>query len=142
MKIENLNKYIMVSLFFTLLLSSCEISGEQGPDNEESATWGLCRYWWRADYLDYDDATIRQQFIFGVDGTGSEIISRSKLGQATTSHEYFFKWYWASDTYRTICLEYGENDVVFMDRVFIADNVFTCFMTGVDMVFYGRQPSY
>lgn len=27
----------------------------KGPDNE-SATEGLCRYWWSADYLDYDDA--------------------------------------------------------------------------------------
>lgn len=137
----NLNKYIMVSLFFTLLLSGCEISGEQGPDNEESATWGLCRYWWSADYLDYDDANIRQKFIFSVDGTGSEIITRSKLGQAT-SHEYFFNWHWVSDSYRTISLEYGENDIDFMDRIFIADNVFTCSMRGMDFIFYGQEKHY
>uniref|UniRef100_UPI00359CA249 hypothetical protein n=1 Tax=Bacteroides thetaiotaomicron TaxID=818 RepID=UPI00359CA249 len=138
----NYNKYTQYSiicLLFVLLLSGCEVSGEKGPNNEESATRGLCQYWWSADYLDYDDANIRQEFIFSLDGTGSEIITRTKLGQTTTSNEYFFNWYWASDSYRTVCLEYGENDVAFMDQIFIADNVLTCFMTGLELTFYGRD---
>lgn len=142
MKIEYFNKYNIIVLLFTLLLSGCEVSGEKGPDNKESATEGLCRYWWSADYLDYDDANIRQEFIFNVDGTGSEILTRMKIGQATTSNEYFYNWYWVSDSYRSIRLEYGDNDIVFMDRVFIADNVFTCFMTGLELTFYGRETHY
>lgn len=88
----NYNKYTLYSivyLLFALLLSGCEVSGEKGPSNEESATRGLCQYWWSADYLDYDDANIRQEFIFSLDGTGSEIITRTKLGQTTTSNEFF-----------------------------------------------------
>ncbi len=130
----------VVFLFFVLLLSGCQISSEKGPDSEEDADYALCRYWWSADYLDYDDATIRQEFIFSVDGTGYEIITRSKLGQATTSDEYSFSWYWTSDSYRSICLEYGENDILFMDRLFIADNVLTCFMAGSELTFYGKIP--
>lgn len=105
MRKRNYTKYSIVFLLFALLLSGCQVSGESGPDNEEDANYALCRYWWSADYLDYDDATIRQEFIFSLKGTGSEIITRTKLGQATTSKEYFFNWYWASDSYRTWNME-------------------------------------
>lgn len=139
MKQKNYYLCSAVFLLLVLLLNGCEVSGTKGSDNKDSATRGLCQYWWSADYVDYDDATIRQEFMFSIDGTGNEIITRMKIGQPTTSNEYFFTWYWTSDSYRSIGLEYGENNVAFMDRVFIADKVFTCFMSGVELTFYGRE---
>jgi len=125
-----------------LLLCSCEISGEDGPSDEKSATKSLCKYWWAADSLDYDGTTIRQQFVFSADSTGSEIITRTKVGEMTTSKEYFFNWYWESDSYRSIGIKYGKNNIIFMDEIFITDNVLTCFMDGSNLTFYGQEAEY
>ena len=92
--------------------------------------------------MDYDGTTIRQQFVFSADSTGSEIITRTKVGEMTTSKEYFFNWYWESDSYRSIGIKYGKNNIIFMDEIFITDNVLTCFMDGSNLTFYGQEAEY
>lgn len=78
-------------LFIFAILFTCGCTSDEinGPKDENTATYYLCKYWWRADYIDFDDANISQQFNFNTDGSGSEILVRSKLGQTTESKEYF-----------------------------------------------------
>lgn len=129
-------KYFVIAIC-TILLYSCEISVSVGPDDENSANDGLCKYWWYMNYTDFDDAHISHQINFNIDGEGREIFTRSLFGQ-TDSHEYYFNWYWISDSYTSICIEYNENDVSYMDEVFIVDDEFTCVMQGEHLTFYGR----
>jgi len=71
-----------------------------------------------------------------------EIITRSKVGQTTTSEEYFFNWYCESDSYRYINIKYGKNSVTFIDQIFITDNMLACFMDGSNLTFYGQEAEY
>lgn len=132
-------RFVFNILFFLISVYGCVKSEINGSINEKTATYDLCKYWWRADYIDFDSADISQQFNFNTDGSGSEIWVRSKVGQMTESKEYFFNWYWNSNNYDhvSLCIEYGENSVVFMDQVIIMDNVMTCFMGSEKYIFYG-----
>lgn len=128
-------KYVTL-VVCTALLYGCEISGSLGPVDEGVANDALCKYSWQMSYTDFDDAYISWRFIFYTNGEGEEIISRSLFGQ-TTSQEYWFDWYWSSDSYTSLCLEYGANDVSYMDQIFIMDNELTCVMNDATLVFYG-----
>lgn len=118
-------------------LYGCEICGSNGPESEEVASEALCKYWWYMNYTDFDNATIKLQLHFSLDGKGREIISRSIFGQ-TDSREYEFTWYWVSDAYASICMKYGENNVSYIEEIFITDDVLTCFREGNRLTFYGR----
>lgn len=97
----------------------------------------MCKYWWYMNYTDFDNAVIKVQLHFSLDGKGREIISRSLFGQ-TDSHEYEFTWYWLSDSYTSVCLEYGENNVSYMDDIFILEDELTCVRDEKELAFYGR----
>lgn len=129
-------KYLILVLYM-LLWAGCEISGSSGPENEEVAGKALCKYCWYMNYTDFDNAAIKLQINFDADGKGWEVMSRSLLGQ-TDSREYEFTWYWVSDTYTSVCLEYGKNNVSYMDDIFITDDALTCVREGNSLVFYGR----
>ena len=118
------------------IMFSCINEEVNGFQDEKSATYYLCKYWWRADYVDFDDANISQQFNFNTDGSGSEILVRSTLGQ-TDSKEYPFNWHWTSENHVFICIEYSGNDIMYMDQLIIMDDVMTCFVGSDKYTFYG-----
>lgn len=123
------------TVWFAVLLCSC-VSETRGPADEESATYSLCKYWWRANYVDIDDTQVEWTFAFNTDGTGSERIARRLMGTSDTE-DYTFKWYWDSSYHTIICIEYDGGSTSFWSDVFIADDVLTCRMGGYDLVFYG-----
>lgn len=128
-------------LFLLPILCSCEVEKITGPDNENSATIELCRYIWTIDYIDYDDTRIQQRYIFDANYTGREIITYSRIGQ-TTSDEYHYNWSWNTDSYTSLCLDYGNNNLLFMDGVFISGDYFTCRIGGDEFMFYGQPFNY
>ena len=136
MKIKASVKYLVIAIC-TVLLCSCEIDVSIGPEDENSANNALCQYGWYTNYTDFDDAHINHQIKFYTNGEGKEIIIRSLFGQAD-SHEYFFNWYWVSDSYTSICMEYGENDISYLDHIFIQEYELTCVLNGENLSFYGR----
>lgn len=137
MKTKYIIKRILFLIGFCTIICGCTSDEINGPKDENTATYYLCKYWWRADYIDFDDANISQQFNFNTDGSGSEILVRSKLGQTTESKEYFFTWYWTSDRHVSICIEYSEKGVTYMDQIMIMDDVMTCFIGSDKYTFYG-----
>lgn len=136
---EKFYKNILLSISTALLivlLNGC-VSDTEGPNDGESATYALCKYWWRADYIDFDDAKIKQEFTFNTDGTGSELISRDSGMGTSTSDEYFFRWSWDSSSHRVVRLDYESNGVGFLHDIFIVDDVMTCRISGDNVTFYG-----
>ena len=126
---------IVSPVWLAVLLWGC-ISGTTGPADEEAATYSLCKYWWRADYVDIDGAQVEWTFVFNADGTGRERISRRLMGASDTK-DYTFTWFWDSSSHTMICIEYDVGGISFWSDVFIAGDVLACRMGGDDWVFYG-----
>ena len=49
--------------------------------------------------------------------------------------EYEFEWFWADDSYRTLCLKYGETSILMMEEVFITNLELSCILEGQWIVF-------
>lgn len=129
-------------LFLFLFLSGCA-SEESGPSDSTSATNALCKYWWRANDVDYDGSEMSILFNFNFDGTGTEIIDRlPAIGTPPPREEHYFKWEWTSDRHRSICIMYGENDLSYIDELFINDRILTGLLNGQEIKLDGSDKYY
>lgn len=126
---------IVSTVWFAVLLCGC-VSETRGPVDEKSATYSLCKYWWRTDYVDIGDAEVEWTFAFNTDGTGRERIVRRLMGASDTK-DYTFKWFWDSSSHTIVCIEYDGGGILFWSDIFIAEDILTCRMGGDDWAFYG-----
>jgi len=137
MKKWNVIRYLMVSLL-SVFMFGCNVNSTIGPDNEESATYDLCRYVWVTNYMENSGTEVFDEFFFDSNGRGSEIMTYFYSNGRTESKQYDFDWYWTSNSYRSVCLEYGPDNVLYMDDLFISGNRMTCYMAGMSYVFNGE----
>lgn len=130
-----MNKYFLrrtiewVICLFCLV--GCTIEKSSGPVDINTADRALCQYFWLEEF---EEGTINipRQFIFEEDGSGVEVWRFSYANY----HKLPFNWEWADEFHRTILLRYGDTSM-WMEDVFIMDNVLTCRMEGEEKSFQG-----
>ena len=119
-----------------LTFQSCEIVTEGGYRTEAEATYELCRYYWYADYRDYNGNGIRQAIYFWADGSGRRDVYYNQPGMPQVERTEFYG-YWGSRTYRAVIMEFATGETTYWDDIFISGNILTCFTGEKYLTFYG-----
>lgn len=122
-----------------MTFTSCEVEikplfedeWEVGYEN----TRMLCSRTWEESWFE-NGARYTQRLDFYDNRTGRDYLRIEHRDGHITENSYSFEWKWESKS--CIRMEYGYDDVSFLERIWIADNTLTGYLDDVEVCFKGR----
>ena len=90
----------------------------------------LCSRTWVSFYRDVDGNRCRQELDFYLDRTGVDFIRVEYPNGHVETFEYYFRWNWENYAQTSIRMDYGRNDVSYLDDVYIGGNRLSGYLDG------------
>ena len=136
----NAFRYLGLALMavLTLSLTSCEVEIDSFYDDDNigggyyNRSSDLCSRTWVSFYRDVDGNRCRQELDFYLDRTGVDFIRVEYPNGHVETFEYYFRWNWENYAQTSIRMDYGRNDVSYLDDVYIGGNRLSGYLDGRD----------
>ena len=134
----NAFRYLGLALMavLTLSLTSCEVEIDSFYDDDNigggyyNRSADLCSRTWVSFYRDMDGNRCRQELDFYLDRTGVDFIRVEYPNGRVETFEYNFRWNWENYAQTSIRMDYGRNDVSYLDDVYIGGNRLSGYLDG------------
>ena len=134
----NAIRYLGLALMavLTLSLTSCEVEIDSFYDDDNigggyyNRSSDLCSRTWVSFYRDVDGNRCRQELDFYLDRTGVDFIRVEYPNGHVETFEYYFRWNWENYAQTSIRMDYGRNDVSYLDDVYIGGNRLSGYLDG------------
>ena len=129
---------LMVLLVGMLSFASCEVELWYEDDycgNNYEDTCVLCSRTWEESWFE-NGVRYTQRLDFYDNRTGKDYLRIEYRDGCMTEDIYYFDWCW--DGKDCVRMEYGYNDVSFLERIWIKNNTLTGYLDNVEVCFKGR----
>ena len=132
----NAFKYLKLALMAVLMinLTSCEVEIDSFYDDADGGYYdysaALCSRTWVDNYRDLDGNACHQELDFYSDRTGVDYIEVRYPNGRVQTFEYSFRWTWNNSAQTSLRMDYGYNDVSYLDDVYIGGNTLSGYLNG------------
>lgn len=134
MKSLNVGK-ILLLLITVIGLSSC---GDEyyTDDFLRNSDEKLCSKRWVEEYETVDNEMCHHYLEFSMNGRGKETFFYNPLdGRKPYESSYSFDWSWVDQTMEGLVLDYGADDIVYFDNVWVREHNLSGKLEGVVVMF-------
>ena len=126
---------ILLAVITVLGLTSCEEN--EDFQNSESK---LCNQLWVEGYNITSEDHCTHQLEFAYNGSGREVFIYQRyydgnLQKPYKTETFAFVWYWQNDYREGLVLEYGSNDLIYFDDVWVRNDYLSGVFDGVKSTF-------
>lgn len=131
---------LMALLVGMLSFTSCEVElrpwyEDEYCGNNYEDTRMLCSRTWEESWFE-NGTRYTQRLDFYDNRTGKDYLRIERRDGYITEDVYYFDWNW--DGKNCIRMEYGYDDISYLERIWIRDNTLTGYLDNVEVCFKGR----
>lgn len=138
MKTKNLMKLFLI-LVATISLSACD---EWNDGIERNSTQALCSKIWVETYTTSDHYYCTHKLSFNPQGKGQEIfiynnldLNNKPLPTVAKTISYSFTWEWDNDNMECLIMNYGNNDILYFENVWVRNDYLSGKLNGENVTF-------
>lgn len=138
MRMMNCTK-ILLLLMLTLGLSSCNEENTI-DDYLRNSDAKLCSKVWIEEYETADNELCAHSLQFADNGTGKEVFQFTPSnGGKPHSETFHFGWSWIDADMEGLMIDYGANDVLFFDNVWVREHYLSGKLDGDEVTFVDKD---
>ena len=134
----NAFKYLKLALMAVLMinLTSCEVEIDSFYDDDAigggyyNRSSELCSRTWVDTYRDLDGNYCRQELDFYLDRTGVDYVEVRYPDGYVETFEYRFRWSWVNGSQTSLRMDYGHNDISYLDDIYMGGNTLSGYLNG------------
>ncbi|WP_321436998.1 hypothetical protein [uncultured Bacteroides sp.] len=135
---------LLLLMVITFSLTACNIQNDDEPYH--NTTDRLCSKNWVETYTTTDNYYCTHKLSFDYNGSGQELFIYNKLdlngnplSTVAKSESYSFVWKWYNDNNECLELNYGNNNVLYFDNVWVRNDYLFGKFEGKDVTFMNND---